>query len=121
MPPNAIDLTQEGASFVSFKLVKEGVFQEEALIEALKAPGKVPGCSGTRNLSDNISDLKAQIAANNKGISLVCDLIKEYSLDVVQAYMGHIQKTAEDSVREMLKKVGCTTLYIVSLFGSQQQ
>lgn len=64
-------------------------------LELLMAPGKVeleghgPPMSGTRNLSDNISDLKAQVAANQKGISLVGDLINEYGLDVVQAYMYH--------------------------------
>lgn len=51
----------------------------------------IPGISGTRNLSDNLSDLKAQVAANNKGISLVSDLIHEYGLPTVVAYMHHIQ------------------------------
>ncbi|KHJ79215.1 hydantoinase B/oxoprolinase, partial [Oesophagostomum dentatum] len=106
MPPNATTLEQEGATFVSFKVVDKGVFQEEGLVEHLMAPKSIPGCSGTRNLTDNIADIKAQIAANNKGISLVCDLIGEYGLDTVQAYMQHIQSTAEESVRNMLKEVG---------------
>ena len=46
----------------------------------------------------------AQVAANNKGISLVEELINEYGLDVVQAYMNHIQKNAEEEVRDMLKE-----------------
>lgn len=62
-----------------------------AVTEALRAPGKFPGCSGTRNLHDNLSDLRAQVAANQKGIQLVGELIGQYGLDVVQAYMGHIQ------------------------------
>lgn len=106
MPPNAHHIDQEGASFISFKLVDQGVFQEKALIEALQAPGKVPGCSAARTISDNIADLNAQIAANRKGIQLVTSLIEEYSLDVVHAYMQHIQNTAELCVREMLKRVG---------------
>lgn len=61
------------------------------MTEALRAPGKIPGCSGTRNLHDNLSDLRAQVAANQKGIQLVGELIGQYGLDVVQAYMGHIQ------------------------------
>lgn len=69
------------------------------------APAKNPGCSGTRNLRDNLSDLKAQIAANNRGIILVKELIAEYGLDVVQAYMNYIQENAEIAVREMLKEV----------------
>lgn len=55
------------------------------------APGNYPGSSGTRNLKDNISDLQAQIAANQRGIKLVSELIDEYGLEVVQAYMMHIQ------------------------------
>lgn len=55
------------------------------------APGRVAGCSGTRNLQDNLSDLRAQVAANQKGIQLVAELIGLYGLGVVQAYMGHIQ------------------------------
>jgi 5-oxoprolinase (ATP-hydrolysing) len=68
-------------------------------------PGEYAGCSGSRNLGDNISDLKAQIAANRKGIELINNLIDEYSLGVVQAYMIHIQNTAEDSVRSLMKQV----------------
>lgn len=59
--------------------------------EALNAPAQYPGSSGTRNLHDNLSDLKAQVAANQKGINLIKNLIDEYGLDVVQAYMAHIQ------------------------------
>ncbi|KAK6019089.1 hydantoinase/oxoprolinase [Ostertagia ostertagi] len=66
MPPNATSLEQEGATFVSFKIVDKGVFREDLLNEKLSKPGTIPGCSGTRNLADNIADLKAQIAANNK-------------------------------------------------------
>ncbi|XP_059984533.1 5-oxoprolinase isoform X1 [Lagenorhynchus albirostris] len=91
MPPHSTTLQQEGAIFLSFRLVQAGVFQEEAVTEALRAPGNIPGCSGTRNLHDNLSDLRAQVAANQKGIQLVGELIGQYGLDVVQAYMGHIQ------------------------------
>ncbi|XP_059758244.1 5-oxoprolinase isoform X4 [Balaenoptera ricei] len=77
-----------------------------AVTEALRAPGKIPGCSGTRNLHDNLSDLRAQVAANQKGIQLVGELIGQYGLDVVQAYMGHIQANAELAVRDMLRAFG---------------
>ncbi|KAK7866095.1 hypothetical protein R5R35_011613 [Gryllus longicercus] len=106
MPPHSKSLLEEGASFKSFKLVKRGIFNEKELIDALMAPGKIPGSSGTRNLQDNLSDLKAQIAANHKGITLVSELIDAYGLDVVQAYMGHIQSNAEVAVRDMLKEIG---------------
>ncbi|XP_068094216.1 5-oxoprolinase [Hyperolius riggenbachi] len=103
MPPHSKSLKEEGAVFISFKLVKEGQFQEEAVTEALMAPGLIPGSSGTRNLHDNLSDLRAQVAANQKGIQLVNELIDVYGLEVVQAYMAHIQANAEVAVREMLK------------------
>ncbi|XP_072007170.1 5-oxoprolinase [Engystomops pustulosus] len=104
MPPHSKSLKEEGAVFTSFKLVKEGTFQEEAVTEALMAPGLIPGSSGTRNLHDNLSDLRAQVAANQKGIQLVNELIDIYSLEVVQAYMAHIQNNAEVAVREMLRQ-----------------
>ncbi|GIX83383.1 5-oxoprolinase [Caerostris extrusa] len=106
MPPHSTSLLQEGATFVSFKLVKDGVFQEEEIIELLKAPANLPGCSGTRNLSDNLSDLRSQVAANKKGIILVQEIISHYGLDVVQSYMKYIQENAELAVRDMLKEIG---------------
>ncbi|KAG9267554.1 5-oxoprolinase [Astyanax mexicanus] len=104
MPPHSTSLQQEGAVFTSFKLVTEGVFQEKAVTDALMAPAQYPGCSGTRNLHDNLSDLRAQVAANQRGSQLVGELIDCYGLAVVQAYMGYIQSNAELAVRDMLKE-----------------
>ncbi|CAG9859662.1 unnamed protein product [Phyllotreta striolata] len=98
MPPHSTRLDQEGAAFKSFLLVNKGEFQEEDFIDAIKK-------AGGRNLSDNISDVRAQVAANKKGIALVGELIDQYGLEVVQAYMGHIQSNAEVAVRDMLKAV----------------
>ncbi|CAG8585581.1 17192_t:CDS:10 [Acaulospora morrowiae] len=106
MPPHSKELYQEGAAIKSFKLVSKGNFDIDGLTDImLHEPAQNPGCSGTRCLRDNISDLKAQVAANHKGITLVKALIKEYGLDVVQAYMMHIRKNAELSVRNLLKGV----------------
>ncbi|KAM7071315.1 LOW QUALITY PROTEIN: 5-oxoprolinase [Acridotheres tristis] len=105
MPPNSQSLSQEGALFLSFKLVTMGTFQEEAVTEALLAPGSIPGCSGTRNLRDNLADLRAQVAANQKGIGLVRDLIRQHGLEAVQAYMGYVQANAEVAVRDTLRAV----------------
>ncbi|XP_039569288.1 5-oxoprolinase, partial [Passer montanus] len=105
MPPHSQSLAQEGAAFVSFKLVTNGEFQEQAVPEALLAPGAVPGCSGSRNLRDNLADLRAQVAANQKGIGLVRELIGEHGLATVQAYMGHVQANAEVAVRDTLRAV----------------
>ncbi|XP_061569490.1 5-oxoprolinase [Cololabis saira] len=103
MPPHSTTLQEEGAVFISFKLVTGGVFQEEAVTESLMAPAQYPGCSGTRNLHDNLSDLRAQVAANQRGSQLVGELIDSYGLAVVQAYMGYIQSNAELAVRDMLR------------------
>lgn len=105
MPPNSAALWQEGAAIESTKLVSEGVFNEEEMIRLLLVePAQYPGCSGTRKLADNMSDLKAQIAANQKGIGLIRALIAEFSLEVVHRYMYAIQTTAEIAVRELLKE-----------------
>jgi hypothetical protein len=60
---------------VAFKLVQDGIFQEEGISELLQAPGKLKNNFGTRNLSDNISDLRAQVAANNRGRALIEELV----------------------------------------------
>jgi 5-oxoprolinase (ATP-hydrolysing) len=109
MPPNSRSLEEEGACIESFKLVENGIFQEEGISERLLAPGKIepapgrPPISGTRLLAENISDLKAQIAANQKGIELVLEMVNDYGLDVVQSYMKHVQDAAEEAVRGRLK------------------
>ena len=62
----------------SFKLVTNGIFQEEGITQLLMEPGKYPGCSGTRNLHDNISDLRAQVAANLKVCSLKYHIVGNF-------------------------------------------
>ncbi|CDW77531.1 5-oxoprolinase [Stylonychia lemnae] len=106
MPSFSKDLSEEGAAIETFKLVQDGVFQEVGITDLLvNQSGDNPLIRGTRNLADNISDLKAQIAANNRGIMLVQSLINEYSLIYVQAYMINIQQNAESSVRQMLTQL----------------
>lgn len=106
MPPHSRELFQEGAAIKSEKLVSEGRFNEERITKLLyHDPAQYPGCSGTRCLADNLNDLKAQVAANQKGISLISMLIEDYGEDVVQFYMHRIQDNAELSVRNLLKSV----------------
>mmetsp|Transcript_16483 Transcript_16483/g.35896 ORF Transcript_16483/g.35896 Transcript_16483/m.35896 type:complete len:1053 (+) Transcript_16483:21-3179(+) len=109
MPPHSKALVDEGAMIVAFKLVKGGEFQEAGVTDILNAPGKIPGNSGTRNLRDNLSDLRAQVAANNSGIRLLKELVEENGLHVVDAYMQFIQKNAEQTVRLMLKEFAAKT------------
>ncbi len=101
MPPFSKCLEEEGVAIIAFKIVKNGDYQEEAVNELMK-------CS--RKLSDNVSDLKAQIAANTRGVGLVRSLIEEFSMDVVTAYMGHIQDNAEQAVRNLLRKFGLSRI-----------
>ncbi|OAP65469.1 hypothetical protein AYL99_01441 [Fonsecaea erecta] len=106
MPPHSRELYQEGAAIKSEKLVSQGKFDEKRITELLyEEPAQYPECSGTRCLADNINDLKAQIAANQKGINLISALIEDYGEEVVQFYMQNIQDNAERSVRELLKQV----------------
>lgn len=105
MPPNSRELWEEGAIFEAFKVVEHGIFHEAELTNRLMEPGKLPGCSGSRCLRDNISDIRAQIAANHRGAQLIRDLIKDYGMAVVQFYMQEIQKTSETAVRCLLKEV----------------
>ncbi|QLQ80004.1 hypothetical protein HG537_0C06530 [Torulaspora globosa] len=106
VPPNSKELYEEGAAIYSELIVKEGVFQEDLIRHLLlEEPAKYPGCSGSRRISDNISDLKAQIAANNKGIQLILKLISENGLQKVKRYMEAIQVNAADTVKKMLKRL----------------
>jgi len=106
MPPNSTNLFQEGAQIRSFKIVSEGVYDREGLVRVLvEEPSKYAGCSGTRCFRDVESDLKAQVAANHKGIQLLNDLVEEWGLETVQTYMTHIRENAELSVRNLLRRV----------------
>jgi 5-oxoprolinase (ATP-hydrolysing) len=98
MPPFSRRLSEEGAAIKSFKLVQNSEFQLEGITKILKD-------AGSRNLKDNIADLKAQVAANQKGIGLIYDLIAQYTLPVVHAYMRHVQDNAQLAVTQMLQTV----------------
>ncbi|MCK5914565.1 MAG: sulfur carrier protein ThiS adenylyltransferase ThiF, partial [Deltaproteobacteria bacterium] len=104
-------LQEEGAAISSFKLVEGGVFQEDGIIRLLEAPADLLQSEGakrifgSRCLADNLSDLKAQVAANQKGIELVLEMVDHYSLAMVQAYMGYVQERAESAVRKALKEL----------------
>ncbi|XP_015088183.1 5-oxoprolinase [Solanum pennellii] len=108
MPPFSKFIWEEGAAIKTFKLVEKGIFQEEGITKLLCYPSseesthKIPG---SRRLQDNLSDLHAQVAANQRGITLINELIEQYGLETVQAYMNHVQANAEEAVREMLKSV----------------
>ncbi|ERN07735.1 hypothetical protein AMTRI_Chr08g204740 [Amborella trichopoda] len=107
MPSFSKAIWEEGATIKAFKLVEKGIFQEEGIIKLLESPfiGGNKNIPGTRRLQDNLSDLSAQVAANQRGIGLIKELIEQYGLAHVQAYMDHVQTNAELAVRELLRSV----------------
>jgi len=109
MPPHSKSLLEEGVAFKSFLIVEHGVFREKEIVKEFVTPTEAPNACGTRNLADNISDLKAQIAANKKGIQLVAELIDCYGLRTVQSYMNYIQENAELAVRDMMRDIAKRT------------
>lgn len=97
MPPDSHTIDEEGVLIDNFLLVTQGEFRERELLELLTT-GPYPA----RNPDQNIADLKAQVAANNKGIIELKKMVESYGLDVVLGYMQHVQDNAEESVRRML-------------------
>ena len=97
MPPDSQTVEEEGVFIDNFKLVEQGHFREKELLELLTA-GKYP----VRNPVQNIADLQAQIAANEKGVQELHRMVEHYGLEIVQAYMGHVQDNAEESVRRVI-------------------
>ena len=97
MPPGSKVVEEEGVLIDNFLLVEEGRFREKETV-ALLTGGKHP----VRNITQNIADLQAQIAANEKGVQELHRMVEHFGLDVVRAYMRHVQDNAEESVRRVL-------------------
>jgi 5-oxoprolinase (ATP-hydrolysing) len=101
MPPFSTSIEQEGVQIQNFKLVERGVLREAAMVALLSA-----GAHPSRNPAQNMADLRAQIAANEKGVQELRRMVAHYGLAVVQAYMGHVQDNAEESVRRAIAVLG---------------
>ena len=97
MPPDSRSVDEEGVLFDNFLLVDGGSFQEKALLDLLGS-GPYP----VRNSQQNVADLQAQIAACEKGVQELRRMIEHFGLDVVHAYMQHVQDNAEEQVRRVL-------------------
>ncbi|MEU6576523.1 hydantoinase B/oxoprolinase family protein [Streptomyces sp. NPDC046805] len=97
MPANSRTIEEEGILFDNWLLAENGRFREEETRHLLtEAPYP------SRNPETNLADLRAQIAANHKGVDEVGRMIENFGLDVVQAYMRHVQDNAEDAVRRVI-------------------
>jgi 5-oxoprolinase (ATP-hydrolysing) len=100
MPPFSTRVEEEGVEINNFKLVDRGTLREHEMFELLRS-GKYPA----RNPEQNMADLKAQIAANEKGVQELRKMVDQFGLDVVQAYMRHVQDNAEESVRRVITRL----------------
>jgi 5-oxoprolinase (ATP-hydrolysing) len=100
MPPFSKTLDDEGVLIDNFKIIEGGRFREtefRALLGAAKYPA--------RNPDQNIADLKAQIAANEKGVAELMRMVRDFGLEVVHAYMRHVQDNAEEMVRRVIDRL----------------
>jgi 5-oxoprolinase (ATP-hydrolysing) len=100
MSPLAVTIEEEGVYIDNFKLVDRGRFREQALYDLLTG-AKYPA----RNPLQNVNDLKAQIAANEKGVQELHKMVAQFGLDVVHAYMHHVQDNADESVRRVIDRL----------------
>ena len=100
MPPFSTRIEEEGVQIDNVKLVEGGRFLE-AEMRALLQSGEHP----SRNPEQNLADLKAQVAANEKGVRELHAMVAQYGLDVVQSYMRHVQDNAEESVRRIISRL----------------
>ncbi|HEY1857862.1 hydantoinase B/oxoprolinase family protein [Acidocella sp.] len=99
-PPNSHTLEEEGVVIDDFLLVDQGSFREvefRALLDGARYPARSPDV--------NVADIKAQVAANEKGVQELGRVVEQYGWDVVRAYMRHVMDNAEDSVRRVLDRI----------------
>ncbi|WP_076997758.1 hydantoinase B/oxoprolinase family protein [Variovorax sp. KK3] len=97
VPPFSKTIDEEGVLFDNFKLVEQGRLRESEL-RAMLASGPHP----SRNGDQNLADLRAQVAANEKGVQELQAMVAQFGRDTVAAYMGHVQDNAEESVRRAI-------------------
>ena len=100
MPPFSTTIQEEGVQINNVKLVAEGLLQEQTMLDLLSS-GPYP----SRNPQQNMADLRAQLAANEKGVQELYKMVDEFGLSVVQAYMRHVQDNAEESVRRVITRL----------------
>ncbi len=97
MPPGSRHIDEEGVLITNFLLVEQGRLRETET-RALLAGARYP----SRNIEQNLADLRAMIAANQKGVAELARIVGEFGLDVVHGYMRHVQDNAEECVRRVI-------------------
>ena len=96
-PPDSRHIEEEGVLIDNWKLVDQGVLREQETRDLLMS-GKYP----CRNVDQNMADITAQIAANETGAGEIRKMVDHFGLDVVEAYMSHVQDNAEEMVRRVI-------------------
>jgi 5-oxoprolinase (ATP-hydrolysing) len=99
-PPGSKTLEEEGVVIDDFLLVDGGTIREREF-RGLLASAKYPA----RSPDVNVADIKAQVAANEKGVQELRRAVAEFGLDTVRAYMRHVMDNAEESVRRVLDRL----------------
>ncbi|MCH2555430.1 MAG: hydantoinase B/oxoprolinase family protein, partial [SAR116 cluster bacterium] len=96
-PPDSAHIDEEGVLIDNFKLVDRGTYHEAEMMDVLRS-----AIHPARNTEQNIADLRAQLAANEKGVQELHKMVRQFGLETVLAYMGHVQDNAEESVRRVI-------------------
>jgi 5-oxoprolinase (ATP-hydrolysing) len=116
MPPGSRTIDEEGILIDDFLLVRSGQLQEKELVEKLtKGPFPV------RNLTQNLGDIHAQLAANQKGITLMREIVERYGSEVVFAHMNYIRQNAAEQVRRTIDNLTPGTFRLPMDCGAQIQ
>jgi 5-oxoprolinase (ATP-hydrolysing) len=114
MSPKATRIEEEGVYIDPFRLVEDGRFREDAVLQLL-TQSPYPA----RDPAQNIADLKAQAAANVKGVEELGKIVAQYGLAVVQAYMGHVQDNAAASVARVIEQLEPSSFAVETDTGAQ--
>ncbi len=96
-PPDSTTIHQEGVLIDNFLFVRQGRLREQEMRQLLGS-----GAYPCRNPDQNMADLRAQLAANETGVQELRKMVKHFGIEVVHAYMQHVQDNAEESVRRVL-------------------
>ncbi|MBO6638269.1 MAG: hydantoinase B/oxoprolinase family protein [Roseitalea sp.] len=105
--PRATHVDEEGVLIDNFKLVDQGTLREDAFVDLM-----TDHAWPARNPKQNLADIVAQVAANEKGVAELRRMVGHFSLPVVQAYMTHVQNNAEESVRRVIDRLAdCAATY----------
>jgi len=100
MPPDSRTIEEEGVLITDFLLVEDGRFRENAFLDLL-TNARYPA----RNVPQNVGDVHAQIAANEKGVRELAAMVEQFGFEVVEAYMGHVRSNAAERVRRVIDRL----------------